>query len=129
MVRAHEHRDQNGQTASDGAARALVGLLMLAAFLLAPFMATIAKPENAATSQVTQVVSSPSQATKRCPKKGVPGQPNACASSGVPAASLDGRGVTPPAVPQRSSIAPLYDLTLATQCCNAPPDRPPRFVA
>jgi hypothetical protein len=130
MVLTHEHRNpaRQAQSPADGA-RALAILLVLTAFLLAPFIAAAAKTQNAATPQVAQVISSPSKTNKSCPKKSLPGQSNACTSSSVPAAGLDGPGGAPAPVVQRSSIAPLYDVALTTQCCGAPPDRPPRFAA
>lgn len=130
MARTREHRKGTGRArAPVGGARALAILLVLAAFLLAPLVATAAKAPNAATPQVAQLVSDPGKAGKACPRKGLPGQANACASSSVPVAGFDGRGVMPAPAARRSGIAPLYDVTLATQCCGAPPDRPPRFAA
>lgn len=128
MARTHENGIARVQAAPVGSARACAILLVLAAFLLAPFVATIGKPQNAGTPQVSQVVSSPTKAGKGCPKKSIPGQPNACASSSVPVAGFDDRSATPGPAAQRSSIAPVCDVALTTQCCGAPPDRPPRFA-
>ena len=111
-----------------GGARALAILLVLAAFLVAPFIAAAANAQNPSTPHIAQVVFN-SKINKRCPKRSLPGQPNACASWSVLVAGLDNRGVAPARIVQRSSIAPLYEVTLATQCCGAPPDRPPRFTA
>lgn len=130
MVLTHEHRNPTRQATSPaGGARALAILLVLAAFLLAPFIATMGKPQNAAIPHNTQIVSNQSKANTGCPKKSLPGQPNACTSSSAPVAGLGDRGVAPAPVAQRSIIRPHYHVTLATQCCGAPPDRPPRFAA
>lgn len=104
-------------------------LLVLAAFVLAPFVAAVGKLQKAASPQTAQVVSNSSKASKTCPKKSLPGQPNACASSSMSGTSIEGRDATPAPVPQRSSITPHYDVTLTTQFRSAPPDRPPRFAA
>lgn len=102
---------------------------MLAAFLLAAFIVVVGTPQNATSPQVAQGVSNPSKINKACPKKSLLGQPNACASSSAPVAGFEGRSVMPLRVAERSRITPAYDVTLTTQCCGAPPDRPPRFAA
>ena len=130
MARTHQHHTlTEPATTLAGGTRALAILLVLVAFLLGPFLATVGKLQNAASPQIAQVVSDPSKASKGCPKKSLPGQPNACASSGMLVASIEGRGATAAPVPQRSSITPHYDVTLTTQFRSAPPDRPPRFAA
>lgn len=130
MVTIHEHRDPSGPAPLlAGRARAFALLLVLTAFLVAPFVVVVGTPQNATAPRVVQVVSNPSKINKACPKKSLPGQPNACASSSAPVAGFEGRSVIPPRVAERSRIAPVYDVTLTTQCCGAPPDRPPRFAA
>lgn len=129
MARINEYRSPSAQAVSAGSARALVILLVLAAFLAAPFIARAGKPQNASAPHIAQVVSNPSKTNKGCPKKSLSGQPSACASSSVPVAGFDNRVLTPAPIVRGSSLPPLYELTLTTQCCGAPPDRPPRFAA
>lgn len=115
--------------AATGGARALAIMFVLAAFLVAPFFATTTRAQAVTTSHITQIISSPSKTNNGCPKKRLPGQPNACASSSVPVAGFDNRAVTLPPLLRGSSIAPPSAVTLAPQFCGAPPDRPPRFPA
>lgn len=131
MARTNEHHDPSLRAAWPvGRARALAILFVLAGFLLAPFIVAAGKPQSSSLSDIAQVVSSPSKANKGCPKKSLlPGQPNACASSSVPVAGLDNRSAAPAPVAERSSAAPIYEVTLSTQCCGTPPDRPPRLAA
>lgn len=129
MVRTHARRDPAEQAMSPARGACVLATVMaLVALLLAPFIATVSTPRTAPTPQITQVVSNPSQATKRCLKKILPGQANACASSSMPVAGLDNRGGALAPVPLRSSLAPLSHHTLIMQCCGVPPDRPPRFA-
>lgn len=112
-----------------GGARPLAILLVLVAFLMVPFIATAGKPQSASAPHIAQVVSDASKANKACPKKRLPGQANACASSSVPVVGLDNRGAAPAPVAERSNAAPIHEVTLSTQCCGTPPDRPPRLGA
>ncbi len=129
MAGAHEHRNPRRQAPTAAGARALVILLVLAAFVLAPFMSAVERPWQAMTPHVAQVVSNPGKHNQRCPKKSLLGQPSACAASSVPVAGIDGLSVIQAPVARRADKVPLYDLTLATQCCGVPPDRPPRLAA
>lgn len=130
MARTDEHRTLEARAAAllGGGARAFIALLVLASFLLAPLAQKAVLTPSAAEPLIAQVVSTPSKAKTNCPKKGLPGQPSACAASSVPLADLGGSASAAMPTAQRSLIAPAYDVSLVTQYRGAPPDRPPRFA-
>lgn len=131
MVRTRAHRNSARQATSPAprCARALAAVLFLAALVLAPFATGAGAARSTAEAQVAQLVSDPGKASKGCPKKGLPGQIGTCAASAVPIAAPPDRGLALAPVAEGSSLAPPYEVALATQCCGAPPDRPPRFAA
>ena len=117
-----------------GGVRVLAGFLLLAALLLAtvlvvPIGSGPAAARGFAPTSDVHVVSEHGKAKPGCPRQSLPGQPSACASSGMPAATLASRLPTPAPSTQRSTIAGLRELSLVTQWFSGTPERPPRFVA